>query len=304
MSRRILCYSLLIFPLIVSSIFVLNSIPSRIVSAQTIPSRTPTPSGGGATATDDPGGPGPNPTAPPTSTSSVAQSTATFTPTFLPPTPEDGFLPTALPCSLEVTIRSLASGINVRGGPGLEYNIVGSLLLQEVRPLIGRAPRAPWWQIELADGTEGWVADNLVDVSGYTGNVPVVEPPALENGATVTPGTPWSPTPRPECTPPPTATTTSTPTPSLTHTPDGATLEEDQDSSLEQETATALTTGTATSNVVTATSEPLVTEPNPTAAPLPGEGGEVAASIPWIPIAGVGLILAAAAIFVAQRLRS
>lgn len=316
MSHR-LSHSLFIIVLgILMFSFLLLQAHSRLASAQTIPTRTPTPSGGGAggaTATSGSGGPGPNPTSPPTSTSQPPQATATNTPFPIPPTPEAGFLPTALPCASDPTLRSLASGVNVRSGPGLDYAVVGNLLLNEVRPIVGRAAQATWWQTVLADGTPGWISDSVVSVSGYIGDVPLVDAPPLDSGATVTPGTPWAPTPGPDCTPPPSATPTGSPTPSptpqLTATEDlsqNADTEADGDAGEPEVVAAATVQPAATSEATAtalATSGPTATISIPTAEPLPGEDGETTGNFPWIPVVGGLLILAAAGIFVFQRIR-
>ena len=299
MVRRTLSFILTVVLLGVLGNILLSQIPARPASAQTIPSRTPTPSGAEPTSTGGTGG------SLPTATRRQPQPTATFTPMPLPPTPEDGFLPTAVPCDSAPTVRSRLSGANVRSGPGLAYEIVADLLLGEVRPIIGRAEYVSWWQITLADGTTGWIAGSVVLVNGYVGSVPVVEAPALESGTTVTPGTPWAPTPRPDCTPVPTPVATPTPTPS----PEGlaatgtAQVENigDPGKGGPEETATS-PAGEEPVTAATEVSELPATRVIPTAEPLPTEGDE-APSMSWIPLVGIALILAAGGIFLAQRLR-
>lgn len=299
--------------LLTVGVIIAHYVTTGHVAAQTIPTRTPTPSADNPTATsqpddpddpDDPGDPGPNPTSPPaTSTGGPPPDASTSTPAPLPPTPEEGFLPTVPACDPQPMLRSLGSGVNIRSGPGLDYEIVGRLQLQEVRPIVGRAADVEWWRTVLADGVVGWVADNVVDVSGYIGNVDIVPAPPLESGATVTPGTPWAPTPRPECTPPATETSTPRPTPSATATA----------SSTPEASATATEEGTEEADTVAAeeTATPIVAAAttaiedlpaSPTAEPLPEEL-EGSASVPWIPIAGLVLILVAVGLFVVQRSR-
>jgi hypothetical protein len=101
----------------------------------------------------------------------------------------------------------------VRSGPGLEYAIIGDLVFLEVRNIVGRAETAKWWLIQFNNGQLGWVADEVVNVQGYTPIVPIVEAPPL-NGSTPTPAAAWNPTPPPFCTvtPPPTDTPTAVPT--------------------------------------------------------------------------------------------
>ena len=67
--------------------------------------------------------------------------------------------------------------INVRSGPGVDYELVGKLLPGQQVPALGRSVGGDWVQIEFAGGPEGkaWVYSYLVSLSG---SVPVVEPPA------------------------------------------------------------------------------------------------------------------------------
>ncbi|MFW6069172.1 MAG: SH3 domain-containing protein [Chloroflexota bacterium] len=309
MAYRKLTVAFIFTLLLIAGAIITHTFSTSRAEAQTIPTRTPTPDAENPTATsepDDPGDPGPNPTSPPaTSTSGPPQATATSTPIPLPPTPEDGFLPTVTACDPQPVLRSLGSGVNVRSGPGLDYEVVGSLQLQEVRPIVGRAADVSWWQTVLTDGVVAWVADNVVEVSGYIGHVEIVPAPPLEDGATVTPGTPWAPTPRPECTPPPTETSTPSPTPSATATATASLTPEPSETAVEEEmpeTEAAAESETATPIVAVATAEIADLPATPTAEPLPEEV-EGSANTPWIPIAAIGLILIAAGLFVVQRLR-
>ncbi len=279
-------------------------------AAQTVPTRTPTPPPGEPPDDEDPPPDdedppppgGSNPTAVPTSTSqplatreaSGAQAT---------PSTANTFLPTAAACSMDPTIQSLSAGVNVRSGPGTDYDLVSRLRHLEVRPIIGRAENAPWWQIRLEDGTNGWVADSVVAVSGYTGAVPTVDPPELPNGNTPTPGAPWTPTPVPSCTPQPTGT--ATPTSSATRrasaTPSGVAGDEPQTGIMAETSRTPEPTATE-ETMETPEVEPTEPVATVTPAPLPGEeSGDTDGGFPWLPVAGIGLIVAAAVIFVVRR---
>lgn len=189
---------------------------SALAQEPTIPTRTPTP--GPQTpvaASPTPGNPGNPPGNPGNPPGNPPAATNTPTPLPLPPTPIGGYLPTAVPCSNQPTILALNPNfINVRSGPGTDYAIVGSLVYQEVRLIIGRDAYASWWLIQLSNGQPGWVADEVVLVQGSTVTAPIVAAPLL-NGVTVTPGAPWQPTPPPQC-PTPVTAVTSTPTPTPT----------------------------------------------------------------------------------------
>lgn len=103
--------------------------------------------------------------------------------------------------------------INVRAGPGRSYNTVGSLVVGQWVPALGRTPGGDWIEIvyQAAPGGVAWVYSYLTDV---TGELPIVEPP---------------PTPTPRTTPtidptlaaqfvveiPPTRLPTFTPPPSM-----------------------------------------------------------------------------------------
>jgi uncharacterized protein YraI len=64
--------------------------------------------------------------------------------------------------------------MNVRGGPGTFYDIIGQLFPGDVRPALGISPGREWIQIAF-DGGIGWVYASYVSVSG--GELQIVEPP-------------------------------------------------------------------------------------------------------------------------------
>jgi hypothetical protein len=99
-------------------------------------------------------------------------------------------------CGLPPLVVALGP-VNVRSGPGIEFETIAELDFQAERPIIGRSPLAAWWQILLASGWQGWVSDQAVSVVGYIGAVPITaETPGEANQP------PWNPTPNPVCTPP------------------------------------------------------------------------------------------------------
>jgi uncharacterized protein YgiM (DUF1202 family) len=100
-------------------------------------------------------------------------------------------------------VKIPAGGVNVRSGPGLEFDLLGRLDAGAEAEVVGKNETGEWWQIDYAEGEDGlgWVADTVVDFSGDAASVPTVE----LDVPTATPTTP------------PTATVT--PTPSLTPTP-------------------------------------------------------------------------------------
>lgn len=89
--------------------------------------------------------------------------------------------------------------LNVRSGPGVNYNILGGINQGERYPITGRNELGDWWQIDY-NGQSGWVFDELVTVEN-AGNVSVAA-----NIPTPPPATPTSPPPPPTSPPPPTNT--------------------------------------------------------------------------------------------------
>lgn len=261
---------------------------------QTRITRTPVP-----TATS-PGSNPPPPTAVPTNPPAATQTpTNTPIPVTLVATPAGGFLPTAAACGVPPTIQTRNNTL-VRTGPGTGYDTMGGLVYLEVRPIVGRAAEAPWWLIQLANGQAGWVANEVVLVQGYTGDVPIVAAPAI-NGQTPTPGALWQPTAVPGC---PTSTATTT-APSATAAPPTAT----QTAALPPTATTAVNNAypaqTATSVVPSGAAEVASQNasaadaaPEATAAPL-DDNAESAP--PALPCASAALGVAAAAFFVSRR---
>lgn len=96
----------------------------------------------------------------------------TATPEPATPTPEP---PTATPVA-NPEVRS-QSAMNVRGGPGTNYPVVGALNAGEAARITGKNPAGDWWQISLPNGSSGWVFGQLVQTSGDVSAVAVAEAP-------------------------------------------------------------------------------------------------------------------------------
>ncbi|MBN1995854.1 MAG: SH3 domain-containing protein [Anaerolineae bacterium] len=87
-----------------------------------------------------------------------------------------------------------AGGVNVRSGPGLNFDLVGRLESGVSAVVVAKNETGDWWQIEYQAGENGlaWVADVVVDFGGDSSAVPVADDAAgVEAGtspaATVTP---------------------------------------------------------------------------------------------------------------------
>lgn len=90
------------------------------------------------------------------------------TSTPIPPSPT----PTAL---LTAQAQVIGDALNVRSGPGTEYAVVGQIRRDETYHVVGRNANSSWWQICCLAGDAGWVASNLVRVSGPAEAVVAVE---------------------------------------------------------------------------------------------------------------------------------
>ncbi len=89
----------------------------------------------------------------------------TDTPTAAPtetPTPEPTHTPTALPRPLAEVI---APRINLRGGPGTNYPVVGKAARGERLTVLTRTEDGEWLEVELEGGERVWVAASLVQLS-------------------------------------------------------------------------------------------------------------------------------------------
>ena len=83
--------------------------------------------------------------------------------------------------------------LNVRSGPGADFNSVGTLNPQDVARLIGKDANGAWLQIEFAAGPDGkgWISAAFVQAKGVEG-LPIL----TESGSVVGTGTPMN-TPQP-----------------------------------------------------------------------------------------------------------
>lgn len=106
----------------------------------------------------------------PTATPEIA--TATPIPEAPTATPEP---PTATPVT-DPEVRT-ESAMNVRGGPGTNYTVVGALNTGDVARITGKNEAGDWWQISLAGGTTGWVYGPLVTTSGNIDGVAIAAAP-------------------------------------------------------------------------------------------------------------------------------
>ncbi len=62
--------------------------------------------------------------------------------------------------------------VNVRNGPGTNFNILGRLRSRQAAAIVGKNADGTWWQIRFGD-TPAWVNANVVRTTGNAGSVPV-----------------------------------------------------------------------------------------------------------------------------------
>lgn len=122
------------------------------------------------------------------------------------PTPTPTLTPTPTPTPLPTTAanRATVTGgvVNIRQGPGVVYPILTTAVRGDMLIVRGQNQAGDWLQIQLADGSLGWIARSLTD---FRGTAPIVAAPPLP---------PTVPPP-----PPPPSVPTHTPTPVPTATP-------------------------------------------------------------------------------------
>jgi uncharacterized protein YraI len=111
------------------------------------------------------------------------------------------------------TCRALVNvGLNVRVGPGTNFNRITTLQPGVQVPITGRTGDNAWWQVRLNVGQSGWVIqrnpanvnEEFVTILGICTSVPIINPPP--------PPTFIVPTATRTNTPPPTLTTVPPPT--------------------------------------------------------------------------------------------
>jgi hypothetical protein len=135
--------------------------------------------------------PPPSPTPTPLPPTGTPGPTATPGPPTMTPTPTQTPLP-------PVVVKVKADKTSVRTGPGTGYPLVAQLAAGTEITAVGRNRAGSWWKVCCVNGTDAWIADSMVTVSGpvYTvAEVTNIAPP---------------PPPPPTKAPPPTVAPTPT----------------------------------------------------------------------------------------------
>lgn len=99
--------------------------------------------------------------------------------------PADAPTPTLPPQRVEIF-----QDVNVRAGPGTDYDQVGVLISGQTSPILGRSSDGIWFEIEYIGGPNntGWVFKDLVHVVGDVPSMPtILAPPTPTLHPTTTP---------------------------------------------------------------------------------------------------------------------
>ena len=134
-----------------------SNIAPTTASTATQPSNTPTSE---VDRTDTDGG--------------AADSNAPATP---PAEPETLLLPTATPTPVAAQLNVVADTVNVRSGPGTEYQAIDVSAQGEQFPLTGRNEQGDWWEVCCFEDRRGWLYGPLVEVQNAENVALVAEIP-------------------------------------------------------------------------------------------------------------------------------
>jgi len=95
--------------------------------------------------------------------------------------------PVEAPAATVPDYPSVSAGqiLNLRGGPGTNYNVVGQLNTNTPYRIIGKNEAGDWWQIDQGNGQSAWVIGQLVAAAGDVQSIAVAAdiPPAPEVAA-------------------------------------------------------------------------------------------------------------------------
>lgn len=133
----------------------------------------------------------PTRTAPPTQPA----PTASTTPTAATVAQEPVATATERPAEASPRVEVTAGVVNVRSGPGLNFELVGQLPENSSTRVIGRNETGDWWQVEFpaADGGRAWVADTVVNFVGDRNSVQVAADSVVETPTNTPTPTPTIP---------------------------------------------------------------------------------------------------------------
>jgi hypothetical protein len=88
------------------------------------------------------------------------------------PTPE----PTDEPEENQTPVVTASDNVNMRSGPGTNYDVVGTLAAGQSLEIVGRNADSSWWQVSAPDGL-CWIAGSVTTASNVDDSIPVAEAP-------------------------------------------------------------------------------------------------------------------------------
>jgi uncharacterized protein YraI len=141
-------------------------------------------------------------------TSAPSSTSALTTAPTTTPTAAPTVVPTNASASTAATITVVVNDyVNLRSGPGTNYDLIGRINKSESAKVIGKSADGLWWQVS-ANGKTAWVLGQLVQASAAANGVAVVQAP---------PAPTLAPTTQPTLTPtaPAVAEVPATPTPAF-----------------------------------------------------------------------------------------
>ena len=127
----------------------------------------------------------PVPTTHPSPTSTFTpQSPLTPTPTHVPtwtptpsgPPPPNTPPPTQIPTPKPVAMV-IADKLNVRSGPGTDYDGIGEVAKGDELEVIGRNRNSTWFRVKLRDEQTGWVSGKWISLNVSSSGIPIAPAP-------------------------------------------------------------------------------------------------------------------------------
>lgn len=91
-----------------------------------------------------------------------------------PPAPADTATPTPAPAPDAIVEPAT---INMRGGPGTEYQVVESYSQGTALDVLGKSKNGSWLQVKAPGGKEGWMSKNLLSIHVALDSIAVAQAP-------------------------------------------------------------------------------------------------------------------------------
>jgi len=126
---------------------------------------------------------------PPTNTPMPAPTATPIAPT---PTPSDAATTPVIVVAPSALVATEGVVLNVRGGPGTDYTVLGMLEPGTELTLLARSADGAWFQIAYPPDSDGrgWVVGEFLEIQGAPDGLPVAEaPPAPAPSPTIQPAT-------------------------------------------------------------------------------------------------------------------